>query len=618
MIKTQARHYKTMAQLLCDETITIETRLRGPRHMPVELSFKTLPEDYLPGQALFYSVVLHAVVVCSLLSVASRTFSSHRVEPHVLTIASQREQVIYLPVIGGGNEGSGSSGGRSGVVGKASFSVPAHGSRGFTYSGPQPLLSDPPNPLNLSLTLQRPGMQRLPVLQEFVSLPNIVQSASSGPAPIDVRANKSSLVAPPVPKPVAAPKVAVPQVAMSLVATKPELPTLQPTPVPDAPKLSLPVRSGQEAATLSPTVAQPAAVETRPEPIEAVKTDHLSEVLSNGMDRQTLVALSAMPAPPSPDARIPMAETRGRFAVSPLASVAVPAPVPGSKSSGPLSDMTGIGQRPDSQNAVAENNLGGGGGRGTEVATGTGGIGTGTGTGVGPGHGGNGGNDGLGLGGGSGLGEGIGSTSASGTGAGRGHGGGALAGITIQGGRLTGGMPARPQGHPVAPQVAYGMTIVSTPSSGGGLPDFGIFANERVYTVFLDTRMTTQDQSPSWTLQYAPVRAEVGGTADTRPQALKGVTPPYALTKEIPHWPADLVRRYVQRVIVVSGVIDTEGKLGQVLVMQSPDDRLTGELTEALSKWIFRPAELNGHPISAKIMLGVPLSLARQKRTEYE
>jgi len=609
MINTPARH-KTITQLLRDETIIIETRLREHRPLPIELSFKVLPGDYLPGKALLYSVVLHAVLIGAILSGASRTFSTNRVEPHVLTIASEHEQVIYLPVIGGGNEGSGSSGGRSGVVGKAVFSVPAHSSPGFTYSGPQPLLSDPPNPLNLSLTLQRPGMQRLPVLKEFVSLPNIVQSASSGPVAIDVRANKSSLVAPPVPRPVAPPKVAVPQVAVSLVATKPELPTLQPTPVPDAPKLSLPVRSSQEAGTLSTTVARPAPVETSPEPIETVKTDHLSDVLSNGMDRQTLVALSAMPAPPSPEARIPMSETRGRFAVSPLASVAVPAPIPGSKSSGPLSDVIGIGQRSNSQNAVAENNFGGGGGRGTELAAGTGGTGIGTGTGVGPGQGGNGENDGRGLGGGSGLGEGMGSTSASGTGAGRGNGGGVLAGITIQGGRLSGGMPARPQ-HQVAPQVAYGMTIVSTPSSGGGLPDFGIFANERVYTVFLDTRMTTQDQSPSWTLQYAPMRAEVNGAADTRPQALRGVTPPYALAKEIPHWPADLVRRYVQRVIVVSGVIDTEGKLGQVLVMQSPDDRLTGELTEALSKWVFRPAELNGHPISAKIMLGVPLSLAR-------
>jgi hypothetical protein len=598
-----------MTQLLSDaERSLTEARHRLPRRASIQISFKTLPSNYLPGRGLFYSVMLHGMAACLVLVTATRTLSSNRVQPHELTIANEIERVVYLPDIGGGNEGSGSSGGRSGDLGKTALSLPAHSSPGFTYSGPQPILSDPPNPLNLSLTLQRPGTQNLPVLREFVSLPNIVQNANSGPAPIDLRANKSSLPVPPIAAPTTAPKVAVPALAMSLVTSQPELPMLQPAPVPEAPKLSLPVRSSQEAAALATTVTRPAPV--APKPIEAVKTDHLSDVLSNGMDRQTLVTLSAMPAPPSPDAKIPMAETRGRFAVSPLASVAAPAPVPGSKSSGPVSDTTGIGNRPNSQNAVAENILGGGSGRGTEVASGTGGTGIGTGTGTGSGHGGNAGNEGRGLGAGSGLGEGIGSTSASGAGAGSGHGGGALPGITIQGGRLVGGMPARPQGRPVPPQVAYGMTIVSTPSSGGGLPDFGLFANERVYTVFLDTRMTTQDQSPSWTLQYAPMRGEADAD-DIRAQSLKGVTPPYALAKEIPHWPSDLVQRYVQRVIVVSGVIDTQGKLGQVLVMQSPDDRLTGQLTEALSKWLFRPAELNGHPISAKIMLGVPLSLAR-------
>jgi outer membrane biosynthesis protein TonB len=154
------------------------------------------------------------------------------------------------------------------------------------------------------------------------------------------------------------------------------------------------------------------------------------------------------------------------------------------------------------------------------------------------------------------------------------------------------------------------MTIVSTASSGGGLPDYGVFSGEKIYTVYLDARTTTDDPAFAWTLQYAPLRGTSGvPNADGASRGAKGLTPPYAIFKEIPRWPTELVRRYLQRVIVVSGVINTEGKLDQMLIIQSPDDRLTEGITEALNKWAFRPAELNGQPVSVKVLLGIPLAL---------
>ena len=43
---------------------------------------------------------------------------------------------------------------------------------------------------------------------------------------------------------------------------------------------------------------------------------------------------------------------------------------------------------------------------------------------------------------------------------------------------------------------AYGMTIASTAESGGGLPDLGVFAKEKVYTVFLDMRVNSGSYVP--------------------------------------------------------------------------------------------------------------------------
>jgi len=48
----------------------------------------------------------------------------------------------------------------------------------------------------------------------------------------------------------------------------------------------------------------------------------------------------------------------------------------------------------------------------------------------------------------------------------------------------------------IPPQTAYGMTISSTADSGGGLPDVGAFAHEKVYTVYLDMRETPPSTLP--------------------------------------------------------------------------------------------------------------------------
>src|SRR5262249_56837028 len=93
---------------------------------------------------------------------------------------------------------------------------------------------------------------------------------------------------------------------------------------------------------------------------------------------------------------------------------------------------------------------------------------------------------------------------------------GPFSGITVQGGRLegTGAVSAAPPSRntltistppPAPPQLltAYGMTVVSNAGSGGGLPDLGVFANEQVYTVYLDMKNKSGGVAPSWTLPYA-------------------------------------------------------------------------------------------------------------------
>jgi hypothetical protein len=42
-------------------------------------------------------------------------------------------------------------------------------------------------------------------------------------------------------------------------------------------------------------------------------------------------------------------------------------------------------------------------------------------------------------------------------------------------------------------------------------------------------------------------------------------------------------------------------------VKQTPDVRVSDPIVQALSKWVFRPAQLNNQPVAVKVLLGIPL-----------
>src|ERR1039458_5605415 len=206
----------------------------------VHLTFATLPSTYLPSRALFLSSVLHEIVIFAILFLATHNFahSIHHRNPFSI---NQGERLIYLPVLGGGHEGSGHRGGGSGVTWRTSAQLPARSSKGLSYPGKQPFLSNPPNPLNFNQTLIQSGLKKLPILRKFVPLPNLVQSAdATPPAPLDLRRNKTSKQPSPV-APIAPPKIALSGKAPQMVSNNSVLPTLHPSPPPEPPNLTLPI-----------------------------------------------------------------------------------------------------------------------------------------------------------------------------------------------------------------------------------------------------------------------------------------------------------------------------------------------------------------------------------------
>jgi hypothetical protein len=313
--------------------------------------------------------------------------------------------------------------------------------------------------------------------------------------------------------------------------------------------------------------------------------------------------------------RIPRAEARSLFAVAPADVTVIADPAAGAKGGEASSSASGSGTRADIARGDALAEIATGGGR-TNGASG--GSGSGSGGRYGSGHGSglnassNGGGTGRGTGSESGVGTGSGASRGSGAGAGSAPGTGGFPGITIQGGRYgngdTGSMLSKTEPRR---QTSYNMNIVSTASSGGGLPDLGVFQNEKVYTVYLDMRANDEDPAPSWTLQYSVLQpaARDPGASESRIQGTP--TPPYAMLKEVPEFTPDVVQKCAHRVIVASAILDVSGKLDQVSVKQSPESQVVGPLVEALKHWIFEPAQIDGRPVALKILLGIRLAASR-------
>src|SRR5207247_4009179 len=278
---------------------------------------------------------LASVAIVLLAIVASRFHPIKEAESLKL---NPTDHVIYLPVLGGGSEGNGHWGGLSGEVKPKSAPAPARASKGFTYPGPQPILSEPARPDNTQQTLLQPRLKLPPLIRDFVPLPNIVQMANAAPAPLDIRKNKSSITH--APKLIEPPKLKLPAAKLRITPSQPDLPEFHPAEIDsrEAPKLAMPVNAPEEPAALK--VQKEQVAKKSEKAAQAPKPEQVASAATRGKDLQTLIALSPTPAPTGPPPSIPAAEARARFGVSPAPNAASAHAAPGSKQRGATTGPT--------------------------------------------------------------------------------------------------------------------------------------------------------------------------------------------------------------------------------------------------------------------------------------
>jgi len=569
--------------------------LSGPEEHhapPPPLSFREIGYGYSTGRSLGYSALLHQVVLLLVLLWGHFAFvRTVEARPRRLDNVVPIDKVLYLPTLGGGSEGAGKAGGGSGSAADLSQGVRARGRRGFAYPGPQPVVSDPPRAVLGIQTILQPALNNPPLLHRFIPLPNIERPAevavADAPKPVmKILAGEMALRRP-IEKPIPAPKITLPIAAASqppvLDASQPVVPQLLPA---------------------KPPIPGPAQI---------------SEVPLNHNGQTALLVLNAIPPPPELPTNIPRVEARSLFAVAPGDVTVIAEPGAGAKGGTQPTMATGVGNPTDvpTGDALAEAPAGGSSKNSGGSGTGAGGrYGNAKGSGLNPAG------EGVSTGRGTAPGAGTGSvaspagsgastTLGSGKGGGSAAGSGGFPGISISGGRYgngngNGNSNAAGLNPSITPrrQTSYAMTITSTASSGGGLPDFGVFENEKVYTVYLDMRADDEDAAPSWTLQYAVLQPPVGDPAER----IRGTpTPPYATLKQVPEFSAEIRANCAHHMIVASAVLNATGRLEQLSMKQTPDPRVTAPLLEALKNWTFQPAQIDATPVALKILLGIRL-----------
>ncbi|HVJ05725.1 MAG TPA: energy transducer TonB, partial [Candidatus Saccharimonadales bacterium] len=320
----------------------------------------------------------------------------------------------------------------------------------------------------------------------------------------------------------------------------------------------------------------------------------------SGSDAKNVLVVNALPVPDRPPSAIPAGELSGTFTVSPVPLTSRPG---ATKLAGGGLQITGTPAVGNGTGSGGGSDTGSNAGSGTNASAGAGkGTRAGVGAGTGTGHGGTGHNpSGNGSGG-------VGLQISVNRGSGSGSGNSPFSGVTIQGGSGGNHSPTR------APAVinsktpaSYGITIIANGASGGGFKDFGVFQDEASYTVYLDMADTGLSIS-SWTLQYALYSHRLPGSSHMVQVPHGLLTPPYAITKALPRFSSEAAKRAAGTTIVVSGIVNLQGKFEDLRIMQSPDPGLNQLLLDSLAKWTLQPAKMDGAHVPVKFLLGVPVN----------
>jgi len=131
--------------------------------------------------------------------------------------------------------------------------------------------------------------------------------------------------------------------------------------------------------------------------------------------------------------------------------------------------------------------------------------------------------------------------------------------------------------------------------------DRKVFGEKRFYSMTLNMP-NLNSATGSWVIRFAELKA---------PHQEGDLIAPDPTQKSDPGYPTELRRENVQGTVTLYAVIHADGTVGEIRVLNSPDERLDAFASSALARWRFRPATKNGTPVDLEAVVKIPFLLKR-------
>ena len=126
--------------------------------------------------------------------------------------------------------------------------------------------------------------------------------------------------------------------------------------------------------------------------------------------------------------------------------------------------------------------------------------------------------------------------------------------------------------------------------------DRQVFGGKRFYEMALNMP-NLNSSTGSWVIRFAELDA---GRKEGELLA------PVATEKSDPGYPLELIRANVHGMVTLYAVIHADGKVGDIRVLNSPDERLDSFAAKALARWKFVPAVRAGKPVALEAVVVIP------------
>ena len=131
--------------------------------------------------------------------------------------------------------------------------------------------------------------------------------------------------------------------------------------------------------------------------------------------------------------------------------------------------------------------------------------------------------------------------------------------------------------------------------------DRRVFGGKRFYEMALNMP-NLNSSTGSWVIRFAELEA---GRKDGELLA------PVATEKSDPGYPLELIRANVHGMVTLYAVIHADGKVADIRVLNSPDERLDSYAAQALARWKFVPAVRAGKPVALEAVVVIPFRVRR-------